>query len=98
MAQNATARLTAGEGRKFAFTLAPAFVALGGILWWRDEPTIALVMVTIGTILAIAGLAVPTRLGPVQRAWMGLAVAISKLTTPIFLGIVYYGLITPMGV
>jgi hypothetical protein len=28
---------------------------------------------------------------------MGLALAISKVTTPIFLGLVYFGLITPIG-
>jgi hypothetical protein len=32
-----------------------------------------------------------------QRAWMGLASAISKVTTPIFMGIVFFVIITPMG-
>jgi len=39
----------------------------------------------------------PTRLGPVQRAWMGLAAALSRVTTPVFLGVVYFGAILPMG-
>ena len=36
-------------------------------------------------------------LGPVQRAWMGLAHAISKVTTPIFMGVVYFLVLTPIG-
>jgi hypothetical protein len=94
----AAARLTSAEGRKFAFTLAPAFAALAGLAWWRGEPRVTMALITLSVLLAVAGVFVPRRLGPVQRAWMGIAKAISKLTTPIFLGIVYYVVITPMGV
>lgn len=46
--------------------------------------------------LLVLGLVVPARLGPVQRAWMGLAHLISKVTTPIFMGVVYFLVITPI--
>jgi len=46
----------------------------------------------------LAGLVIPGQLGPVNRAWMGLAEAISKVTTPIFMGVVYFLIITPVGV
>ena len=98
MAETAATRLTAAEGRRFAFTLAPAFAALAGLIWWRGEPRVALLLIAIGVVLAVAGVAVPRHLGPIQRGWMGMARVISKLTTPIFLGIVYYGVITPTGV
>ncbi|MGH7571235.1 MAG: SxtJ family membrane protein [Gemmatimonadota bacterium] len=97
MERTAAARLTPAEGRRFAFTLAPAFAALGGLVWWRGEPRVAILLVAIGVALALAGLVAPRHLGPVQRGWMGLAQAISRLTTPILLGIVYYGVITPTG-
>ena len=32
-----------------------------------------------------------------QRAWMGLAHAISRVTTPIFMGLIYFLVITPTG-
>lgn len=98
MERRTSSRLTPGEGRKFAFTLAPAFLLLAGILWWRGTPRLALALAIVGILLALAGVAIPSRLGPVQWAWMGMAKAISKLTTPIVLGIVYYAVITPMGV
>jgi hypothetical protein len=47
--------------------------------------------------LLAAGLLVPGQLGPVQRAWMGLAHAISKVTTPIFMGVVFFIVLTPVG-
>jgi hypothetical protein len=36
-------------------------------------------------------------MGTILRMWMGLARAISRVTTPIFMGIVYFALITPIG-
>jgi hypothetical protein len=50
----------------------------------------------LGGALVIAGLLVPTALGPVNRAWMGLAHLLSKVTTPIFMGVVYFVVLTPI--
>jgi len=74
-----------------------AFVALAGLLWWRGHGAVAPVPAALGTLLVLAGLAVPARLGPAYRAWMGLAAALSKITTPIFLGVAYFGVIAPVG-
>ncbi len=48
-------------------------------------------------LLMVAALAIPTRLGPLQRGWMALAHAISRVTTPIVLGVIYFLLLTPIG-
>lgn len=98
MAQGRPARLSAREGRKFAFTLAAAFGVLAGVAWWRGGMTAPAVLGTIAGLFAVGGLVAPSRLGPVERAWMGLAHAISKVTTPIFMGVVYYLVITPVGI
>jgi hypothetical protein len=92
-----SARLTAAEGRRFAFTLAAAFAVLGGVAQWRDRERAALVFAIAAGLFLIAGLIAPSRLGPVERAWMGLARAISRVTTPIFMGIVYFVVLTPTG-
>ncbi len=97
LATGIPARLTAGEGRRFAFTLAVAFAVLATLLWWRGRPMLASVPLVLGAGLALAGLVMPTRLGPVERAWMGFAHALSKVTTPIFMSVVYYMVLTPTG-
>jgi hypothetical protein len=51
----------------------------------------------LGTLLVAAGLLAPARLGPVYRGWMRLAHAMSRVTTPVFLGVVYFGVFTPLG-
>src|SRR5438093_7493684 len=91
------ARLSRAEGRRFGLTLGAAFVVLGVVLAWRGRAGAALGTAALGAALLLAGLVLPTRLGPVQRAWMGLAAALSRVTTPVFLGVVYFGAILPMG-
>jgi hypothetical protein len=56
------------------------------------------VLAALGGVLVLAGLAIPTLLGPVERAWMGLAHAISKVTTPIVMGVMYLAVLFPVGV
>ena len=98
MADRIRAGLTAAQGRKFAFTVGGAFFAFAAITWWRQHPTMMTVFASLGGAFAVAGLVAPTALGPVERAWMGLAHLISKVTTPIFMGIVFYAVITPVSV
>jgi hypothetical protein len=88
---------TASDGRKFAFPVGTAFLLLSGLLLWRDKETAFRVVAGLGGVLWVAGVLLPARLGPVFRAWMGMAHAISKVTTPIFMGIVYFVVLTPTG-
>ena len=97
MADRIPARLTAAEGRKFAFTVGIAFLVLAGISYWRGHTRVPVVLASLGGILILAGLIAPASLGPVQRGWMGFAHVLSKITTPIFMGIVYFLVITPIG-
>ena len=89
--------LTAAAGRKFGLTVGAAFLVIAGIVWWRDHVTVATVLASLGGTLALAGLVIPSRLGPVERAWMGLSHAISKVTTPIVMGVMYLLVLTPVG-
>jgi hypothetical protein len=72
-------------------------LVLAGLLVWRGARFGQWILGPIGAALIVAGVAVPTRLGPVERAWMAFAVAISKVTTPIVMGVLYFAVITPVG-
>ncbi len=98
MAERVPARLTAAQGRRFGTTVGGAFLVLAAVAWWRGHPTTVNVLGTLGGVLTVAGLLVPTTLGPVERAWMGLAHAISKVTTPIVMGVMYLGVLSVVGV
>ena len=92
------ARLTPAEGRKFGFTVGSAFLILGSVLrFWRHKETAGAVLGGLGALLVLATLVAPSHLGPLRRAWMGLAHAIGKVTSPVLMGIVFFLVISPIG-
>ena len=97
MAARVPARLTAAQGRRFGLTVGAAFLVFAGIAWWRGHPMTTYVLGTLGGSLSLAGLIIPAYLGPVEWAWMKLAHVISKVTTPIVMGLMYLLVLTPIG-
>ena len=97
LAQRIPARLSPAEGRKFALTVGAAFVALAGFTWWRGHQKVATVAGALGAAFIVAGLLAPGQLGLVYRGWMAFGLALSKITTPIFMGVVYFLVISPIG-
>jgi hypothetical protein len=89
--------LSPAEGRRFGFTVGLAFLVFAALAWWRGHPVVASVLGAVGGLLVLAAAVVPSQLGPVQRGWMGLAHAISRVTTPVFMGILYFVVLTPFG-
>ena len=98
MAARVPARLTRAEGRKFGLTVGGAFLVLTAVTVWRGHSRTATVLGVIAGSLMIAGLAMPTHLGGVERAWMQLAHAISRVTTPIVTALMYFVVLTPVGI
>ena len=89
---------TPAKGRKFGFTVGGAFAVIALVSLWRGHSTAPKILGVIAILLMGAALAAPGSLEPVERAWMGLAHAISRITTPIFMGIVYFVVLTPIGI
>lgn len=83
--------------RRFGLTVGGAFALLAAIAGWRGRATVASIAGAAGALLLVLGVAAPARLDGVQRRWMAMAHAISRVTTPIFLGVVYFALVTPLG-
>lgn len=59
-----------------------------GSVWWP--------WIVFGA-LSLMALAVPIMLQPVYRMWMRFGLMMSKITTPIIMGAVFYLIITPTG-
>ncbi|MDQ4079190.1 MAG: SxtJ family membrane protein [Gemmatimonadota bacterium] len=71
---------------------------IAALMKWRGLSSLAVAFAILGALLGAGGLSLPRHLGPVQRGWMALALAISKVTTPVVMGLVYFVVITPIGV
>ncbi|HWV56419.1 MAG TPA: hypothetical protein VNZ57_03010 [Longimicrobiales bacterium] len=98
MAARVRARLTPSEGRRFGLTVGAALLVLAAVLAWRDHGLASTASALVGAALVISGVAIPDRLGPVHAAWMTVARAISAVTTPVFMAVIYFGVILPVGV
>ncbi|MHB1862140.1 MAG: SxtJ family membrane protein [Gemmatimonadaceae bacterium] len=96
MAPTTSARLTREQGMKFAFTLAAAVSVLSAVLAWRQRTLGAEILFVVGAALLLAGLLVPTRLGPLERAWLAFGNLLSRVTGPIVLAFIYFVALTPI--
>jgi hypothetical protein len=92
-----SARLSPAEGRKFGLLVGCAFLVVAALLWRRTHLVGAAIALVLASVLILGGLIVPGRLGPIYRGWMALALAISKVTTPIFMGAIFFLVLTPAG-
>jgi hypothetical protein len=70
---------------------------LAALAGWRGHVLAARAFAGLGLAALAAAWLAPARLGPVYRAWMAIASAMSRITTPLFLGLVYFTVLTPVG-
>jgi hypothetical protein len=89
--------LSPAEGRRFGVLVGSAFLLLGGISFWRGYDVAPAVFWVLGGALFAVGLLIPGRLGPAYRGWMGFALVLAKVTTPIVMGVIYFLVFTPIG-
>lgn len=97
MAARSTARLSVREGRRFAWTLGVGFGVLAALTLGRGRGTLGVVLAALAVLALVAGVAAPTRLGPAARAWQRLGDAIGVVTRPVVLAVLYWLVLTPMG-
>jgi hypothetical protein len=85
--------------REFGLVVGTVFVLMGG--WWiyRGKFSgIANVVLPLGGALILLGLVLPRALVYPNKAWMKLAEALSFVMTRLILGIVFFLIVTPIGV
>lgn len=89
---------SAAKGRRFALTLAAAFATFSLVSRLRGRETAALVIGMLAALLLAGGIFAPRRLGRVERGWLQVGHALSRVTTPVFLGIIYFVVLAPIGI
>jgi hypothetical protein len=84
------------ELRQFGITIGVVLVLLGSWFLWRDRDGGYLLLI-IAILFIALGLLIPTLLKPLQKLWMTLAVLLGWLMTRIILTILFYLVVTPIG-
>lgn len=88
---------TRKELRQFGLLVGAVFTVIG--LWpliFRGEP-LRLWAVGIGGLLIAFGGILPQLLAPIHKGWMWVGHILGWINTRILLGIMFYALVTPMG-
>jgi hypothetical protein len=90
--------VTRKELRQFGLLVGAVFTVIG--LWplvFRGEP-LRLWALGPGGLLILLGAVLPQILAPLHKGWMWVGHVMGWINTRILLGIVFYGLITPIGI
>jgi polyferredoxin len=84
--------------RQFGLMVGGIFLFIGLWPWvWRHE-AVRLWAVVPGTLLIAAGAVIPSLLREIYKGWMFLGHILGWINTRIILGVLFYGIVTPMGV
>lgn len=86
------------EDRKFGFVVGGALALLGVALVAFGSRRAGPFLAGAGLLLVLLGAAAPGLLGPVHRGWMAVARVLGRVNTVLFLSIVYFLVLTPLGV
>ncbi len=84
------------ELRKFGITLGIVFGLLGGLFFWREKPYYSYLFI-LAAFFLFFGLVLPVLLKPIHKGWMTLALVLGSIMTRIILSILFYLVITPLG-
>ena len=84
--------------REFGLVTAGIVIGLFGLLLpWLFSLSYPRWPWGLGVILGLWGLAAPETLRPVYKTWMRIGLMLSRITTPLILGIVYFLVVVPVG-
>ncbi|WP_462321131.1 SxtJ family membrane protein [Halochromatium sp.] len=84
--------------RRFALTTAAIIILLFALLLpWLLETGWPIWPWPLAAVLALWGLIAPASLRPVYRGWMRFGLLLSRITTPLILGLVFFLLFVPVG-
>ena len=85
--------------RRFGLTTGGMIALLFGLAFpWLLDFAFPLWPWVIFSVLALLGLVVPNSLRVVYFTWMRFGLLMSRVMTPLVLGIVFFGLVLPMGI
>ena len=82
--------------RSFGLTFTGIFALVGAWAWWRETSWWHWPLIAAALFVAVA-LVAPRLLHPLNVLWMRFGALLNRIVSPIVLGTIYFGLLTPIG-
>jgi Saxitoxin biosynthesis operon protein SxtJ len=84
--------------RSFGFTFAIVFALLAAFSWWHSGmATKAYAMAGLSAVFLAITLLAPRLLRPLNLIWLKFGLLLHKIVNPIIMGVLFFGVFTPMG-
>ncbi len=96
--QDSAVELLPGELRRFAISTGVAVSLIFGWFFpWLTDSKPAIDIMAVSALWIIWGLLLPVTLRPIYKGWMLFGLMMGRFMTPLILSIIYFTLITPVG-
>ena len=82
--------------RNFGIIIGAVLIAIVMLLFWKEKQSYDILMI-VGVVLCVTSLILPVILKPFYLAWMTFAIILGWIMTRVILSMVFYGIITPIG-
>jgi len=82
--------------RAFGFVFAAVFLAIA-IFPWVFGGSLRIWSLVVAAVFGVVALAVPRVLAPLNRLWLKFGLLLHRVVSPIVLGIMFFLVVTPMG-
>ena len=82
--------------RKFGIIVGTVLLIIAGFFFWKEKESFQLFLI-IGTVLFLAGIAIPFTLKPIYWVWMTFATILGWIMTRVILSLLFYTIFTPIG-
>jgi hypothetical protein len=84
------------SNRKFGFFFTSVFIASGGYFLIENSTYTALAFFGAGALFLVITLLKADLFLPINKLWMGFGMLLGIIVSPIVLGIIYFGLFSPI--
>jgi Saxitoxin biosynthesis operon protein SxtJ len=85
--------------RSFGFTFTVVFALLAAFSWWHSGMgTRAYILLGLSAVFLAITLLAPRLLRPLNLIWLKFGLLLHKVVNPVIMGLLFFGVFTPMGV
>ncbi|MCC7048158.1 MAG: hypothetical protein IT562_15705, partial [Alphaproteobacteria bacterium] len=82
------------SNRSFGFVFAGFFTLLTVLKWWKGWTDAGFVWLALAAGFGALAMAAPSLLGPLNRLWLKLGLALHKVMTPLIMGLLFFTVVT----
>ena len=83
--------------RSFGFVFAGVFAIITLVKLWRGWTDWGYLWLGLAVAFGLAAAAAPSILAPLNRIWLKIGLALHKVTTPLIMGLLFFLVVTPIG-